>query len=256
MSNGPRSADPTVGELIYAIGDVHGCHDLLEALLALIVRDWRARAPGRRPLLVFCGDYVDRGLRSAEVIDTLIALQGRDDVRTVFLKGNHEQALMRFLDDPTQSAKWLRVGGVETLASYGVRAPQPDDPSACCLARDLLLERMPGSHRRFVEGLELMLVVGDYAFVHAGVRPGIDLASQCEDDLLWIRQAFLDDEGPFEKVIVHGHSWIDDQAQLLPQRIGIDTGAFATGVLTAVRLDGQGVELIQARANSPVTEPA
>ena len=256
MSNGPRSAESTAGELIYAVGDVHGRHDLLVALLALIVRDWQARAPGQRPLLVFCGDYVDRGPRSAEVIDALIALQGRDDMRTVFLKGNHEQALMRFLDDPTQSAKWLRVGGVETLASYGVRAPRPDDPSACFQARDRLLERMPVSHRRFFEGLELMLVVGGYAFVHAGVRPGIDLAGQSEDDLLWIRQEFLDHGGPFEKVIVHGHSWIDDRAQHLPHRIGIDTGAFATGVLTAVRLDGQGVELIQARTDSPVAEPA
>ena len=242
-----RRPDPTGGELIYAVGDIHGRYDLLKGLLELILADWQPRAAARRPLLIFCGDYVDRGPQSAEVIEAMVWLQRRGDVQACFLKGNHEQALMRFLDNPTDCAGWLRFGGVETLASYGVPAPPPDDPAACFRARDQLLERMPSSHLRFMERLELMLVVGDYAFVHAGVQPGTGLKDQREEDLLWIRQEFLEDEGPFEKVIVHGHSWTDSQPQLHPHRIGIDTGAYATGVLSAVRLDGDDIGLIQAR---------
>jgi serine/threonine protein phosphatase 1 len=241
-------ADPTAGELIYAIGDVHGRYDLLKPLLSRILEDWKVRGPDRRPLLIFCGDYVDRGPDSAAVVEALVWLQQRNDLQACFLKGNHEAAMMRFLDNPPDCAGWLRFGGVETLRSYGVVAPPPADAPACFRARDLLLQRMPSSHLRFLERLELMLVVGDYAFVHAGVQPGVGLQDQREDDLLWIRQEFLADEGPFEKIIVHGHSWTDDKPQILPHRIGLDTGAYATGVLTAIRLDGEDIGLLQARA--------
>jgi serine/threonine protein phosphatase 1 len=246
---GRRSgADPTAGELIYAVGDVHGRYDLLKQLLSLILADWQARGRDRRPLLIFCGDYVDRGPDSAAVVEAMVWLQQRGDIQAWFLKGNHEAALMRFLDNPTDCAGWLRFGGVETLRSYGVVPPAPEDAAACFRARDQLLQRMPSSHLRFLERLELMLVVGDYAFVHAGVQPGVDLRGQREEDLLWIRQEFLADEGPFEKIIVHGHSWTDDKPQILPHRIGLDTGAYATGVLTAVRLDGEDIGLLQARS--------
>ncbi|HEY4032091.1 MAG TPA: metallophosphoesterase family protein [Caulobacteraceae bacterium] len=241
-------ADPTSGELVYAIGDVHGRYDLLKQLISMILDDWKVQGADRRPLVIFCGDYVDRGPESAAVLEALIWLQQRTDIQACFLKGNHEAGMMRFLDNPPDCAGWLRFGGVETLKSYGVVAPSPEDPSSCFRARDLLLQRMPSSHLRFLERLELMLVVGDYAFVHAGVQPGVDLRGQREEDLLWIRQEFLTDEGPFEKIIVHGHSWTDDKPQVLPHRIGIDTGAYATGVLTAVRLDGADVGLLQARA--------
>ncbi|HEY2596109.1 MAG TPA: metallophosphoesterase family protein [Chloroflexota bacterium] len=239
------SADPTAGELIYAVGDVHGCYDLLKQLLALILKDWVARAPERRPLLIFCGDYVDRGPHSATLLEALIWLQQRSDIQACFLKGNHEAALIHFLDDPPDCDGWLKFGGGETLLSYGVAPPAPDDPAACFRARDLLLQRMPSSHLRFLERLELMLVIGDYAFVHAGVRPGVDLRDQREEDLLWIRDAFLSAEGPFEKIIVHGHSWIDERPRLQPHRIGLDTGAYATGALTAVRLFGAEVDVLQ-----------
>ncbi len=212
----------------------------------MIVEDWAISADDRRPLVVFCGDYVDRGPDSAEVVEALIWLQQRSDIQACFLKGNHEAALLRFLDDPPDCGGWLSFGGVKTLESYGVDPPEPDDPASCFRARDLLLQRMPPTHRRFLEGLELMLVVGDYAFVHAGVQPGVDLRDQREEDLLWIRHEFLSDEGPFEKIIVHGHSWTDDNPKILPHRIGLDTGAYATGVLTAVRLCGEEIGLLQA----------
>jgi len=239
-------ADPTAGELIYAVGDVHGRYDLLKQLTALILKDCTARAEDRRPLLIFCGDYVDRGPHSAEVLEALIWLQQRKDIQTAFLKGNHEAALLCFLDNPADCWGWLRAGGAETLESYGVAPPLYDEPASCFHARDLLRRRMPSAHRHFLEGLEPLLVVGDYAFVHAGVRPGVGLHEQSEEDLLWIREAFLDDEGPFEKIIVHGHGWTGDQPQLLPHRIGLDTGAYETGVLTAVRLGGETIGVLQA----------
>lgn len=256
MPNGHPSAGPTAGELIYAVGDIHGGLDLLHALLDLIERDWRTHDAHRRPLLVFVGDYVDRGPRSAQVLDALIALQARDDIRTCFLEGNHEQSFQRFLADPSDCERWLRFGGVETLASYGVDAPSPYDAEDCRRARDRLRGGMPASHLSFLAGLERMRVVGDYAFVHAGVRPGVALADQDEDDLLWIRREFLDHPGRFEKVIVHGHTWTGPEPQVLPQRIGVDTGAYATGVLTAARLDGADVAFLQARREMALAESA
>lgn len=244
----PSTVEPTAGELIYAVGDVHGRYDLLKQLLGLIVEDCLARDPGRRPLLIFCGNYVDRGPDSAAVLEALIWLQHHGDIQARFLKGNHEAALMRYIDNPTDCADWLRLGGGETLRSYDV-VLVPDDPESCVRARDLLLRRMPSSHLHFLERLELMLVVGHYAFVHAGIKPGVKLRSQSEDDLLWIRKSFLDDDGPFEKIIVHGHGWTDGNPEILPHRIGLDTGAYATGVLTAVRLDGHEIGLVQAKAD-------
>lgn len=236
----------TGGELVYAVGDVHGCYDLLKLMLARVAQDFVRRAQGRRPTLVFCGDYVDRGPESTRVIEAMIWLQKREDIELRALKGNHEQALLAFIDDPASAWPWLQFGGVETLAAYGVDPPDQDERDLW-RARDDLLDRMPASHLRFLHGLELTAVIGDYAFVHAGIRPGRPLAKQTEDDLLWIRGGFLDVEGPFEKVIVHGHTWIDEQPQLVGPRIGVDTGAYSTGVLTAICLDGEEAEIIQVR---------
>jgi serine/threonine protein phosphatase 1 len=243
------------GQLVYAIGDIHGCYEAMKALLARIASDWVARARGRRPVLVFLGDYVDRGPQSAKVLEALVWLQRRQDVEVHLLKGNHEQCLLDFLDAPDGGADWLRFGGAETLAAYGVAAPASNDPEpAYWRARDELLERMPASHLRLLERLELMALVGDYAFVHAGVRPTTPLAAQVETDLLWIRQGFLDAPGPFEKVIVHGHTWIDAQPQMLEHRIGVDTGAYATGVLTAIRLEDGEREMLQATVPAATPE--
>lgn len=245
------------GELVYAIGDIHGRYDLMKALLAQIVGDYPGRAGGRRPILIFLGDYVDRGPDSAKVVEALLWLTHRRDLDVRLLKGNHEEAMLGFLDAPASGAAWLRYGGAETLASYGVLAPDPDEGEAgLARARDELLERMPASHLRLLQGLELMLQVGDYVFVHAGVRPRTALAAQDPQDLLWIRKPFLDSKGPFEKVVVHGHTWISDRPQVFDHRIGVDTGAFATGALTAVRLEDGAVSVFQARTPQPTPELA
>jgi serine/threonine protein phosphatase 1 len=235
------------GQLIYAVGDIHGRYDLLKDLLTRIAADIAARAAGRRPILVFLGDYVDRGPDPAKVLEALAWLKRRPDLEVHLLKGNHEQALLEFLDAPERGAGWLRYGGLETLAGYGVALPDPDLGEAdMARARDDFLAEMPATHLRLLQALELMVEVGDYAFVHAGVRPGVALAEQAEHDLLWIRQEFLESPGPFEKTIVHGHTWLDHRPQLTEGRLSLDTGAYFTGVLTACRLEDGVREVIQA----------
>jgi serine/threonine protein phosphatase 1 len=239
----------TGGRLVYAIGDVHGRLDVLEPLLRDIGEDVAATQPSQRPLLVFLGDYVDRGPASREVVDRVLELRAEAAFEVTALKGNHEEALLQFLVDPAFAATWMEHGGGPTLASYGV-APSitRTDVEAWKRVRDAFEAALPDAHRSFYERLQLMRVVGDYAFVHAGVRPGVALQDQAERDLLWIRNEFLQDRGPFAKVIVHGHTPAEEP-QLLKHRLGLDTGAYATGVLTAVRLYDEDQRLLQARAH-------
>jgi serine/threonine protein phosphatase 1 len=234
------------GELVYAIGDIHGRYDLLTAMLARIVADARGRLRGRTPILVLCGDYVDRGPDSARVLATLDWIRRDGRVRLHAIKGNHEAGLLDFLDSPHAGAGWLGFGGDATLRSYEVEPPADvHDAAALDRARDELLAAMPAAHLRVLQDLELMAVVGDYAFVHAGIRPGVPLAKQKAEDLLWIRGPFLDWTEPFEKRIVHGHSWAEAAPEIYDNRIGLDTGAYQTGILTAVRIEDHEVEVFQ-----------
>jgi serine/threonine protein phosphatase 1 len=246
---GPQATPANAGgELVYAIGDIHGCYELMKDLLARLAADYAKRARGRRPILIFLGDYVDRGPQSARVMDALVWLQRRGDLEIHYLKGNHEQALLEFLETPERGGPWIGFGGAETLTSYGIEAPAADAaPGTFILARDELLERMPASHLRLLQQLEPMAVIGDYAFVHAGIRPGTPLEEQSENDLMWIRRGFVDQPGPFGKVIVHGHTWLSEQPQLSEHRLGLDTGGYATGVLTAARIEDGVVEILQAK---------
>jgi serine/threonine protein phosphatase 1 len=236
------------GQLVYAIGDIHGCYRQLRELLKLIALDADQRADGRTPNLIFCGDYIDRGPESARVIDALCWIKRHRPYNVHFLKGNHEQVMLNYIANPPAAASWMRFGGMETLQSYGVEPLPSGAPRAAHLnARDDLLEKMPVAHLRFLETLELMVGIGDYAFVHAGIKPGRLLDEQSEDDMLWIRNGFVDVETKLERIIVHGHTWVDDQPQFGPYRIGIDTGAYETGVLTAVRLEDNAVDMLSVR---------
>ncbi|CAN7618848.1 metallophosphoesterase family protein [Phenylobacterium sp. LjRoot225] len=241
-SRAPRSGSD--GQLVYAVGDVHGRFDLLQTLLGNIAAD----AAGRPNLLIFSGDYIDRGPDSALVIERLIGLRRHLGASLFLLKGNHEAAFLRFLDSPSTGAAWIEhFGGGATLRSYGVASPEPGAPErAFVAARDELLGNMPASHLRFLQDLDLMIVLGDYAFVHAGVCVDASLAEQTEDDLLWARREFLAAERRCEKIIVHGHTWASDAPELLSHRIGLDTGAYETGVLTAVRIEGPQHRIVQA----------
>ena len=155
---------------------------------------------------MFLGDYIDRGPDSKEVVQALVAMQAKPGIEAIFLRGNHEQALLDFLDGVADADAWLFYGGMETLASYGA-APAPGraqiDAGA---ARKALSRRLPKRHEAFLRSTTLMAEVGDYAFVHAGVRPGVALSAQAADDLLWIREEFLESRKPAERVIVHGHT--------------------------------------------------
>jgi serine/threonine protein phosphatase 1 len=234
------------------VGDVHGRLDVLEPLVADILQDVKASLPDRPPLLVFLGDYVDRGPASAGVVDLILNLAAWADLEVCALKGNHEEAMLTFLEDAAFGPLWMEHGGGATLASYGVAPPMSrSEPQAWAEARQALADALPEAHLAFLNRLELIRIEGDYAFVHAGVRPGATLDQQTERDLLWIRYDFLDAPGPFEKVIVHGHTPMEEP-QILRHRLGVDTGAYATGVLTAVRLQGDSRSLIQARARGPV----
>jgi serine/threonine protein phosphatase 1 len=234
----------TEGQLVYAVGDVHGRFDLLQKLLDRIAAD----AGGRPNVLIFSGDYVDRGPDSALVIERLIGLRQQLGAALLLLKGNHEQAFLHFLESPATAAPWVdRFGGAATLRSYGVVPPEPAAPGpALVAARDELLANMPASHLRFLQDLDLMIVLGDYAFVHAGLCVHSSLAEQTEDDLLWAREDFLTTPRRFEKIVVHGHTWTSDKPELLGHRIGLDTGAYETGVLTAVRIEDGRHAIIQA----------
>ncbi len=226
------------GTRLYAIGDIHGRLDLLVELRRRVAEDV-ARNPAMRHVLIHLGDYVDRGPESRGVIELLLD-QPLPGVESVHLLGNHEDSLMRFLDDVSIGPSWLYYGGVATLASYGIDARHLVGGDARHLfgIQEELRRRLPSRHLSFLQRLPLSHVEGDYAFVHAGIRPGLPMQAQRREDLLWIRDEFLTSPVDHGKVVVHGHT-ISPRPELLPNRIGIDTGAFASGRLTCVVLAGE-----------------
>lgn len=221
---------------VYAVGDIHGCLGLLLALLARVREHAEAR-PARRNVVVYLGDYVDRGTHSRGVIDLLLS-EPLPGFTSIYLKGNHEDSLIRFLSDEQVGPQWVAYGGAATLYSYGVRPPPLNaDEDDLLRAQQEFAKKLPPQHLAFFDRLSLMHVEGDYAFVHAGIRPRVPLDRQETEDLLWIRDEFLLSGLDFGKVIVHGHS-ISDEPTVRPNRIGIDTGAFASGHLTCLVLEG------------------
>lgn len=224
------------GTVVYAIGDVHGRLDLLESLEARIVRDAAARPAGRRAI-VCLGDYVDRGYESRGVVEHLMA-DPPGGFERVCLKGNHEAFMLRFLEDTGIAGSWFANGGIETLMSYGVDIPPGGaDPAGAESIRDDFERRLPAAHRDFLDALPLVHREGDYLFVHAGIRPGVTVAEQTPDDLMWIRGEFLNDPRDHGVLVVHGHT-VEPEPQVRANRIGIDTGAYATGRLTALAMEG------------------
>jgi serine/threonine protein phosphatase 1 len=233
----PSAATVPSGTRVYAIGDVHGRLDLLQDLHQQI-RDHAREYPIARRVVVHIGDYIDRGYQSRQTIDYLLdsPFPGFD---MVHLLGNHERTLLEFLGDIAVGPGWLRYGGRETLFSYGIAWDHNLDEAEAALRRIQadLRHKLPERHRRFFETLPLTHQEGDYLFVHAGVRPGVPLERQAPDDLLWIRDEFLTSTADHGKVVVHGHS-ISEEPVLRANRVGIDTGAFATGRLTCLVLEG------------------
>jgi serine/threonine protein phosphatase 1 len=233
----PRLPD---GVRVYAFGDIHGSADLLKKMLTVIDADV-ARNPMPRPIEVYLGDYIDRGPDSSQTIDLLIE-RGRSR-EAVFLRGNHEAHYLEVLRDPTKLADWRQFGSLQTLMSYGI---QPSlNPNAAEQAKliEALNEVMPPDHLAFLQSLRPSFQCGDFFFVHAGVRPGIPLDEQRETDLLWIRNEFLDSDEDFGKFVVHGHTPVREP-DIRRNRANIDTGAYATGNLTLLTIQGSSMMAI------------
>ncbi|RAN35961.1 metallophosphoesterase family protein [Hyphomonas pacifica] len=254
VATATRVSEAPAGECLYAIGDIHGRRDLLEKLVEQIRKDSQSLPGGTKRTIVFLGDYIDRGLQSRDVIDFLISDQ-LSDFETVFLMGNHEEALLRFLDDASFGKQWVRYGGGETLYSYGF---QPPNTRASLRSHDAMAEaqkawemvwtqfreRLPQEHLEFYRSLKPYHIAGDYLFVHAGMRPDTPIEEQTVRDLLWIRDEFLDDSREFDHVVVHGHTPAED-VHHDNRRIGLDTGAFISGRLSAAKLFGEDVSFLE-----------
>lgn len=228
---------------VYAIGDIHGRKDLLERLVPQIAD----HAGARDYELIFLGDYIDRGPDSAGVVDYLLHAEALSGVDCTFLKGNHEATLIDFLDKPEIGSSWSSYGGLETLLSYGVKdIGLSRDEDAWRDIATRFNEHLPDAHRRFYEALDSYAVRGEYCFVHAGVNPEKPFSEQTDADLLWIRDAFLDNRRQHDFMIVHGHT-PEPEPHQDQRRIGLDTGAYQTGVLTAAAIDADGVEFLSTR---------
>jgi serine/threonine protein phosphatase 1 len=245
----PEPAGPR-GWRAYVVGDIHGRLDLLDDLLGRI-HDELDRRPARKTLLVFVGDLIDRGPESAQVIERLRTYRRRG-VKPVFLLGNHEEVLLRILGGDTSLIdSWLKFGGLQCLESYGVDAKTLRSRPAEEIL-EAIQRAVPKDHVEFLESFVDSCRFGDYLFVHAGIRPGVEIDQQRQSDLRWIREPFLFDETDHGFVVVHGHT-IRPEVEILSNRIGIDTGAYRTGVLTALAIDGPETRLLDTRT---VTEEA
>jgi serine/threonine protein phosphatase 1 len=231
------------GQRVYAVGDIHGRRDLFGAMIAAIDADDAARGPADTTVILL-GDLVDRGPDSAGVVEDAMRWGERRRVRLI--AGNHEEMFLESLDDPEMLRHFIRIGGRETVLSYGI------DALAFKIAtldelRALLCLAMPAAHRRYLEDGEESIRIGDYLFAHAGIMPGIELAEQNRGHLRWIREPFLSSADDHGVVVVHGHTIVGEPA-FRHNRIGIDTGAYASGRLTALCLEGEQRRLVEARA--------
>jgi serine/threonine protein phosphatase 1 len=234
------TGSPPTGTRLYAIGDIHGRRDLLVRLHEQILSD-AARATAQRFVIVYLGDYVDRGPDSKGVIDLLLnaPLPGFE---AIHLMGNHELEMFQFVQGDAPRFDWLNYGGLETLRSYGVEPPRK--LAASEQIRAIFAAALPDAHRAFFHGLRYSHQEGDFFMAHAGVVPGISLDEQKPDDLMWIRAPFLKSDTDFGKVVIHGHT-IVERPEIRSNRIGIDTGAFRSGRLTAIVLQGGTMDFLK-----------
>jgi serine/threonine protein phosphatase 1 len=239
-SQAPDWIQPSVpaGTRVYAVGDIHGQRGLFERLLEKIAADLAYSAP-ERVVLVSLGDIIDRGAESRRVIELLMGEAATGElagIQIVTIRGNHEDSLTQFLADFSTAAGWLRYGGLETIRSYAGSIPDgmvQDWPAL----QKLLYRSLPPDHLRFLARMPVSHVEGDYLFVHAGIRPGVALERQDPYDLMWIREPFLSSTQPARKLVVHGHTVVP-APDIRPNRIGIDTGAYRSGRLTCLVLEG------------------
>lgn len=229
---------PATDHRLYVIGDIHGRFDLLRSMMSRLAADHeKAPRDGRKPKLVFLGDYIDRGDRSRDVLEAMM----RFGNEPIFLKGNHEAALLAFLEDPERNKSWLRFGGLQTLASYQIRFPSMDGPRHELRDAAIQLRRKMGPHVDFIRNMPLSYRSGDVVCVHAGLDPE-DPTTTDEEAILWGRSSFVETGGVSGMLVVHGHYDAPDPV-VTSRRICLDTGAYYSGRLTAARID-EGVKII------------
>jgi len=236
----PRVPEKTC---IYAIGDIHGRLDLLKAIHEKISEDAKDLSSEARKIIIYLGDYMDRGLHSKKVLDLLIE-SPLVEFETIHLKGNHEQKMLDFLDDSKFGKRWLNLGGGATIYSYGVRVP--NDVHATKRydhIQEELKKHVPEAHLKFLKGLRTSYISGDYLFAHAGIDPAKSLDKQLDHDFIWSNPSFLKTTENFSKIIVHGHT-IGTQPVIKPNRICIDTGAYLSGALTCLVLKDKSVRFL------------
>jgi serine/threonine protein phosphatase 1 len=221
---------------IYTVGDIHGRIDLLNQTLARVDADLAAY-PDCEPIHVFLGDYIDRGPGSRAVLDRLLERAATHNM--IFLKGNHETYVLEFLENPAVLSEWRHLGGFETMMSYGLKPPMKIDLGEQIRLAQALNIALPAQHRKFFQSLRLSFTCGDFFFAHAGVKPGVPLDRQREEDLLWIRDDFLLSEDDHGKIVVHGHTPVA-APEIKQNRVNIDTGAYATGRLTCLIIENGG----------------
>lgn len=230
-------------ERVYAIGDVHGRYDLLRNLLD-VIENHASRLPGiGRPRVILLGDMIDRGPESARIMRFLATAQ-QHTKRLIVLRGNHEDMLLRVIDgDDEAEQSWLDYGGIATMASFGVPLPGADDPSG--MLGERLREAIPAELVQWLRDLPVAARSGDYFFCHAGIRPGVRLDRQNREDLMWIRDDFLYSDAEHGAVVIHGHSE-SMGVEVRPNRIGLDTGAYRTGTLSCLYLEGTKRDVLSA----------
>lgn len=240
-----RYPAPPGGLTIYAVGDVHGRADLLAKVHETVDADMaRSASPG--PVReIYVGDYIDRGSESKAVVDRLLARAAGRDI--VFLRGNHEQYMLDWLDGRARLQPWKQVGALATLRSYGLSASMLTRPAREEDMRSAFAKAMPASHLAFYRRTQLSCVVGPYAFVHAGLRPGVPLAVQSSEDLMSIRASFLEFGGDLGHIVVHGHTPVQ-APDMRRNRINIDTGAYVTHRLTCLKLGTEGASILHPAA--------
>lgn len=224
---------PAEPAAIYAIGDVHGCHDLLLELEQRIMDD--ARTIAGEKWIVMLGDYVDRGPRSDAVLDHLTRPLPAETIARLCIAGNHDRAMLEFIDAPVRNSSWLDFGGLETLGAYGVSEALLRQHRGAAELRQVLLSHIPDEHLGFLRELPLAIETPNHIFVHAGLRPGLPLERQSETDLIWSRHGFDVTYAEFGKLVVHGHTPVPSPVEL-GTRLALDTGACFGGQLTAARL--------------------
>ena len=235
----------TTAALIYAIGDIHGRHDLLSGLLTKIKHDMSQQnfEGVEKTQIIFLGDYIDRGPGSKDVIETVSKLKIHG-AELIFLRGNHEAAALEFLQNPNQGSKWMQFGGRETLESYGVVLPREiDTVEDWTHYGEAFAKKISPKHVSFLRSLISYKIEGEYMFVHAGINPAKPAEAQSDDEYLWIRDSFLNSMKKLPYIVVHGHT-PEPRPVWDGRRIGIDTGAYMSNKLTAVRLLQGNVEFL------------